>query len=672
MLSLSGGCSDRNDRMEKIKIYLVRNFEQLFVLLVLVSTVVINYFIPQKVAVLNFYFLPVILGAYYLGRRRAVLGAILCAIMVTGYVMLDHQAFVVEQSELNTYVHVVIWAGFLVLAGAVVGRLHDKLAGEIQTTRELNQSLEASQAALAEANDSLRESNQNLEERVRERTFELEESKQAIEGLKKKVETALYSTMDSSVVNLMIEGRLRSEKRSMSVMFADLVSFTTYSESTAPETVVADVNRFLHDMEPVLFSYRGHIDKYMGDGIMCEFGAPLDYPTHRLMAVVAATKMQEVLNKNKHPWKMRIGIASGSAIAGLIGTRRQTYTAIGDIVNLAARLEQVCTPGRVLIDRYTHEDVGHFFETRRLRALSTKDKLDLGKEQQLEQLYDQLVNDPDNADLYFRTGGVHLEMDEPTEAMGCLERALQLDPDNTAYKVAYAEAGMKFREYEKISVKGKRQRVEAYEVIGLKDPLLDRAKLPRGLPDEHRRVVDKMMIPNDVTLPSEVLDGSILHSRMVGALSYAIADAMRLPEREKLEILQAGFLADIGKEVIPQHVLNRRGSLTASELDLVRQHPGEACRIMRKMGYERPAVLGMVRHSHEHFDGSGYPDGLSGDAIPVGARIIAVADAYDALTSWRQYREPWESAAALGEIRSETEKGVFDPAVVSLLARLIG
>lgn len=659
------------DRMEKIKAYLVRNFEQLFVLLVLLSTVAINYLIPQKIAFLNFYFLPIILGAYYLGRRRAVMGALFCALMVVGYVMLDQEAFLVEQSELNTYVHVAIWAGFLVLAGAVVGRLQEKLEGEIQTTRALNQSLEASQTALAQANESLRESNQNLEERVRARTFELEESKQAVEALKKKVETALYSTMDSSVVNLMIEGRLRSEKRNMSVMFADLVSFTTYSEGTAPETVVANINRLLHDMEPVFFAYRGHIDKYMGDGIMCEFGAPIEYPAHRLMAVVAATKMQEVLLRNKHPWTMRIGIASGSAIAGLIGTRRQTYTAIGDIVNLAARLEQVCTPGRVLIDRYTHEDVGHFFETRRLRALPTKEKIDMAKEQELQHLYDQLLTDPDNADLHFRMGEMYLAIEEPTEALTCLERALRLDPNSTACKVAYAEAGMKAREREKINVKGKRQRVEAFEVIGLSDPLQDRSKLPRGLPDEVLRVVAEAMIPNDVTLPVEVLDGSLLHSRVVGALSYAIADVVGLPERDKLHVLQAGFLADVGKEVIPQHVLNRRGALTASELDLVKQHPEEACRMMRKMGYETPAVLEMVSHSHEHFDGNGYPGGLRGDLIPIGSRIIAVADAYDALTSWRQYREPWESGAALGEIRGETEKGVFDPAVVAALAKLV-
>ena len=647
------------------------HFEQAFVLLVLVSTFVINYFIPEKLAFLNFYFLPVILGAYYLGQRRAVLGAALCVLVILVYVVLDRGAFVVHNDELNTYMHVVVWAGFLVIAAVVVGRQHDKLAGEVETTRALNQSLKASELALNDANQRLREYTLNLEERVRERTFELEESKLAIEGLKKKVETALYSTMDPSVVNLMIEGRLRSEKRSMSIMFTDLVSFTDYSERTAPETVVADLNRYLQDMEPVLFAYRGHIDKYMGDGIMCEFGAPLDYPMHRLMAVVAATKMQEVLEQNSHPWRMRIGIASGAAIAGLVGSRRQTYTAIGDIVNLAARLEHFCTPGGVLIDRYTYEDVRHFFDARKLRALPTRPKVDMQKEQQLERLYERLLAQPDDPELSFQVGSIHLALEEPLEALNNFERALQLHPGNPAYKLAYAEAGLKLKEYEKISVKGKRQRVEAYEVSGLKDPLRDRAKLPRALPDQHLRAVDEAKIPNDVTLPSEVLDGSIGHSRVVAALSYAIADVMQLSERDKREILQAGFLADIGKEVIPLHILNRRGALTASEFDVVKQHPDEACRLMRNMGYESPAMLALVRHSHERYGGAGYPDGLRGEAIPLGARIIAVADAYDALTSWRPHRESWESAAALREIHNETEKGALDPAVVAALARLV-
>ena len=126
-----------------------------------------------------------------------------------------------------------------------MGRLQEKLTAEIVTTRGLYQSLDTNQLALNRANAELRDHSENLEQRVQQRTVELEESKTAIEDLKKKVETALYSTMDSSVVNLMIEGRLRNEKRAMSVMFSDLVGFTSYSETTPPENVVAVLNRYL-------------------------------------------------------------------------------------------------------------------------------------------------------------------------------------------------------------------------------------------------------------------------------------------------------------------------------------------------------------------------------------------------------------------------------------------
>ena len=134
--------------MDSLKRYFLRNFEQSFVLLVLLSTAIINFFIPQKLAFLNFYFLPVILGAYYLGRRMAVLGAFMCLLTVIGYVMVDPNAFLTEPSEFSTYGHIGAWGGFLILAGAVVGRLHDKLKGEIDTTRQLYQSLETNQQSL--------------------------------------------------------------------------------------------------------------------------------------------------------------------------------------------------------------------------------------------------------------------------------------------------------------------------------------------------------------------------------------------------------------------------------------------------------------------------------------------------------------------------------------------
>ncbi|MGH7250607.1 MAG: hypothetical protein ACREIK_02000, partial [Nitrospiraceae bacterium] len=79
--------------MERLKNYLLKNFEQLFVLLILCATVLVNYYIPQKLAFLNFYFLPIILAGYYLGQRKAVLGAVLCALVISLYVVLNPELF---------------------------------------------------------------------------------------------------------------------------------------------------------------------------------------------------------------------------------------------------------------------------------------------------------------------------------------------------------------------------------------------------------------------------------------------------------------------------------------------------------------------------------------------------------------------------------------------------
>jgi HD-GYP domain-containing protein (c-di-GMP phosphodiesterase class II) len=105
---------------------------------------------------------------------------------------------------------------------------------------------------------------------------------------------------------------------------------------------------------------------------------------------------------------------------------------------------------------------------------------------------------------------------------------------------------------------------------------------------------------------------------------------------------------------------------------MVRNHSVEGAKRLRKMGYENAAMLEMVLHSHEYFNGRGYPHGLEGEKIPLGSRIIAVADAYDALTSKRAYRDPWEGQSALEEIRRGVEKGMYDPNVADVLFRLLG
>src|SRR5712692_8175069 len=658
----------RGVSLEGLKAYLLKNFEQTFVLLTLVATVLINYFVEQKIAFLNFYFLPIILAGYYLGRTKAVLGAVFSFLVMLLYVYVRPEAFSMSQGNLAAdpqialYLQVLTWGSFLVLAGAVVGGLHEKLTREFETTCRQNEVLQKQQDEL---------NAENLEYKVKERTEELEKSKQSIESLKAKVEEALYSTMDSSVVKLIIEGRLRNEKRNVSILFSDLVGFTTHSEQNPPEVVIRDLNRYIGDMEPILLTYRGHIDRYMGDAIMCEFGAPLDIETYRILSVLAAIKMQEKTAKMNYPWEMRIGVCSGSTITGLVGSKRQSYTAIGDVVNIAARLQKACVPGKVLIDRYTYESVNLFIDARKKRDLPAKEVLETDKERQLEALHEKVTEEPNNALHHFQIGQIHLELNEPVEALQYFERALQLDPKEMKFKLAYAEAGLKLRASEKLNIKGRRQRIEAYEVIGVKDPFEDRKKVSQGFAHEYQYVQNLIQIPSDVILPVEALDGSIGHSKMVAIFAYTLATYFNLPDKDKLDILHAGFLADIGKEIVPHHLLNRMGSLSSWELDMVKMHPVEGARTLRKLGYDNEEMIKIVYHSHENYNGTGYPDGLKGEDIPLGSRIVAVADAYDALISCRPYRDPWERHVALDEIARGVGKGTYDPKVAGGLIKIM-
>src|SRR5206468_3295749 len=310
----------RGVSLEGLKAYLLKNFEQTFVLLTLVATVLINYFVEQKIAFLNFYFLPIILAGYYLGRTKAVLGAVFSFLVMLLYVYVRPEAFSTSQGNLAAdpqialYLQVLTWGSFLVLAGAVVGGLHEKLAREFETTRRQNEVLQKQQDELNVVNVALKASADNLAFLNQELQRRQEELNHAHVALKD------YSE------NLEVKVRVRNEERNVSVLFSDLVGFTTHSEQNPPEVVIRDLNRYIGDMEPILLTYRGHIDRYMGDAIMCEFGAPLDIETYRILSVLAAIKMQEKTAKMNYPWEMRIGVCSGSTITGLVGSKRQSYT----------------------------------------------------------------------------------------------------------------------------------------------------------------------------------------------------------------------------------------------------------------------------------------------------------------------------------------------------------
>jgi putative nucleotidyltransferase with HDIG domain len=140
------------------------------------------------------------------------------------------------------------------------------------------------------------------------------------------------------------------------------------------------------------------------------------------------------------------------------------------------------------------------------------------------------------------------------------------------------------------------------------------------------------------------------HSRRVRELAFAIGRELDLPADELETLNQAALLHDIGKIAVPDAILLKNGPLSPADWLLMRAHPQEGARIIEKLGYLEQ-VVPAIRHHHERQDGQGYPDGLAGEAIPTAARIIHVADALDAMTTRRVYREAMSLEQALEELR---------------------
>jgi HD-GYP domain-containing protein (c-di-GMP phosphodiesterase class II) len=159
------------------------------------------------------------------------------------------------------------------------------------------------------------------------------------------------------------------------------------------------------------------------------------------------------------------------------------------------------------------------------------------------------------------------------------------------------------------------------------------------------------------------------HSDRVAALSRRIAVVLRLDSDDLTAVEQAARLHDIGKIGVPDPVLRKPGPLTPEEWQAMRRHPVVGAQILAPFDiFSRSAPL--VRHHHERWDGSGYPDGLGGEAIPLGARIVAVADVFDALTSTRPYRSPLRREAALAYLVSEAGR-TLDADVVGACVSLL-
>ena len=154
------------------------------------------------------------------------------------------------------------------------------------------------------------------------------------------------------------------------------------------------------------------------------------------------------------------------------------------------------------------------------------------------------------------------------------------------------------------------------------------------------------------------------HTDRVTALALELADILELGEAERAALRYGAYLHDVGKIGIPDAILRKPGRLDDAEWSIMRRHTIVGQNFARELTFLSPDAMTVIRHHHERWDGTGYPDGLAGDRIPLAARIFAVCDVYDALRSERPYKAAWTHDEAIAEIAAQSGTQ-FDPRIVA-------
>jgi len=163
--------------------------------------------------------------------------------------------------------------------------------------------------------------------------------------------------------------------------------------------------------------------------------------------------------------------------------------------------------------------------------------------------------------------------------------------------------------------------------------------------------------------------GSEGHGERVADYVLAVAREMRVPGRQRRRMEYAAFLQDIGNVRVPHAILNKAEGLTDEEFSIVKAHSVMGADMVERVKFLRD-ISPIIRHHHERWDGSGYPDQLSGEGIPLGARILAVCTAYDSMVRARAYRAQLDEETAVREIRAGAGNK-FDPEVVNAFLKIL-
>ena len=161
-----------------------------------------------------------------------------------------------------------------------------------------------------------------------------------------------------------------------------------------------------------------------------------------------------------------------------------------------------------------------------------------------------------------------------------------------------------------------------------------------------------------------------LHCKRVVGLALAVAEELRLPAEQRRNLEFAALLHDVGKVVIPKEIINKPGKLDPEEWRIIKTHTIEGQKMLERVGGFMREVGLIVRSHHERWDGGGYPDGLSGEAIPLEARIVACCDTWNAMRTDRSYRQALAYEVAFAELL-DNSASQFDPRVVQALVQVV-